>query len=267
MKEACTRTARTVAVLGIDGSGKSTVSRIAAQRLSANRLACLVSDRLEFYENGAIKPLPPFELEAIRRMVSRFARSAGSLETYKIPKLVELLLRDGLCGEVDRWHAPSVIVLDGSPILNMAAWAALYAKGEIDDEMLARTIAVLAGEQTVFSLADPLFGRLPELRYLYLLGLTHMRLPRMSVLLDLPPSVACSRIASRGRPMQAHETEERLRELRAAYLAVQRIISERWRIPTLVVDAAQPSEQTAAAATQFLRESLEREHHDHEPSN
>jgi 1-acyl-sn-glycerol-3-phosphate acyltransferase len=259
--------APTVAVLGIDGSGKSSVSREAARRLSADRHACLVSDQLQFYEKGNLKPLQPFGLETIRSIVSRYAKSARSLKTYKVPKLAELMLRDRLLGEVDRWYAPDVIVQDGSPLLNMAGWATLYAKDELDDDTLATGIAVLAGERPRLSRKDPVFQRLPELKYLDRLGLAHMRLPRVFVLLDLPPSIACERIAARGGRLQPHETEEKLRKLRDAYLTVHRVIAKEWRIPALVIDGTQPLERAVAEATQFISRNLGEESQDHEPSN
>ena len=39
------------AFYGIDGSGKSTLSRMVAKKLSDAFRVCLVSDNLEFYEN------------------------------------------------------------------------------------------------------------------------------------------------------------------------------------------------------------------------
>jgi 1-acyl-sn-glycerol-3-phosphate acyltransferase len=246
-----------VAILGIDGSGKSTVSRRLAQHLSTEGNACLVSDRLEFFENGEPKPLQPLGLEAARGLVGRYAKRARSLAHYKIPKLTELLLRDRLLAEVNRWYAPRIIVLDGSPLLNIAAWAVLYRKEHLDDDTLAKAIAVLAGDKPGPRRTDPVFAELPELRQLDRLGLTHLGLPRLMVLLDLPPELACARVAARGGPRQPHETEEKLGSLREAYRRVLRITAQKWNIPALTVDGTQPPDDAAGETLRFVRNNLE----------
>jgi 1-acyl-sn-glycerol-3-phosphate acyltransferase len=249
--------APSVAVLGIDGSGKSTVSQQLAGRLSNAGGACLVSDRLEFFENGEPKPLQPIGLEAARGLLSRYAKRARSLARYKIPKLAELLLRDRLLGEVTRWYAPRIIVLDGSPLLNMAAWAALYGREGLSDEQLSSAIKILAGQQHGDARADPVFAELPELRHLDRLGLTHLNMPRRLVLLDLPAKTACARIAARGMAAQPHETEERLQKLRNAYLRVVQVIGRHWNVPVLVLDATRPLDDLTVEAQRFLGAVLE----------
>jgi len=246
-----------VAILGIDGSGKSTVSRRMAERLSMGGGACLVSDRLEFYENGEPKPLQPLVLDAARGLVSRYAKRARSLAHYKIPKLTELLLRDRMLAEVNRWYAPRIIVQDGSPLLNMAAWATLYGREDLSEDRLATAVGILAGQRHGIARSDPIFEELPELRHLDQLGLTHLVLPRRLVLLDLPATAACARIATRGEALQPHETEEKLKRLRDAYLKVVRIIDQHWRVPVLVLDATQPLDGLIVEAVRFLNVVLE----------
>jgi 1-acyl-sn-glycerol-3-phosphate acyltransferase len=260
--------APTLAVLGIDGSGKSTVSRLLAQRLSLQRSACLVSDRLEFYERGELKPLQPLGLEEARGMLSRYAKQAKSLASYKIPKLAELVLRDRLLANVNRWYAPQLIVQDGSPLLNMAAWVALYDRENLDDDTLVKAIAVLTGEKTGPSQNDPVFKQIPELTVLSRLGLTHLQLPRLLVLLDLPSEVACARITSRSRPRQPHETEEKLGRLREAYQRVVRITALKWNIPLMVVDGDRPLDESLAKVLNFAGANLEQEqNHEHKSAD
>ncbi len=96
------------------------------------------------------------------------------------------------------------------------------------------------------------------------LGLTHLRLPSLLILLDLPPGLACARITSRGGPRQPHETEEKLACLRQAYQRVVRIAAGKWNIPALVVDGARPLDYTLAEALRFAENILS---HDREPSH
>jgi len=257
-----------VAVLGIDGSGKSTLARSLAQQLSLSAAACLVSDRLQFYDRGELKPLQPLVLEEARGILSRYAKQAKSLARYKIPKLAELLLRDRLLSEVNRWYAPQWVVQDGSPLLNMAAWVVLYDRQRLEDDTLIQAITVLAGGQSGLSRRGPVFRQIPELAVLSRLGLNRLRLPRLLILLDLPASVACARIVSRGGPRQPHETEERLALLREAYQRVARITALKWNLPLLVVEAARPLDETLAIVMNFIETNLEpKPCHDHESSD
>ena len=54
---------QSIAFLGIDGSGKSTLSREVAKRLSDNRYVCLMTDRLEFFRNSTKEEIQPLLME------------------------------------------------------------------------------------------------------------------------------------------------------------------------------------------------------------
>ncbi|MCP4723796.1 MAG: 1-acyl-sn-glycerol-3-phosphate acyltransferase, partial [bacterium] len=123
----------TVTMLGIDGSVKSTISRILAEKLSLNSTSALISDKLEFYENGALRDMQPLVTEKVRGIIGRYAKQAKSLKMYKIPKLTELLLRDFLMDELRKWYSPDVIVLDGCPLLNLVSWTKLYREEEFNE--------------------------------------------------------------------------------------------------------------------------------------
>lgn len=231
-----------LAILGIDGSGKSSISAAMAKKRSQSGRSCLVGDQLTFFENGEVCPLQPSGLESIRRIVARHAKRAGSLKSYKIPKLTELLMRDRLLLEVNRWYAVRWIIQDGSPLLNMAAWAALYP-GHHEDDMLLDGIAVMAGRKTTTFDQNQVYEHFPEIHLLARLGLTQLRLPDAFVLLDLEPAIALSRIQQRGKAMQVHETPDKLHQLRKAYLRVQELVSRQWQIPTLLLDATHTQDE------------------------
>lgn len=222
-----------VAVLGIDGSGKSTLSRRLSLDLSVDASTCLIGDSLELFGGGEPRAAQPLLKEKLRRWVSAQAKDAKSLARYKIPKLTELLLRDALLGEAKRWYGPDLIFMDGSPILNMTAWSILYRSDLMSAEFCARALAILAGAG---SAEDPLFQEFPELRMMKRLGLTRLSLPEAVVFLDVPPAVSMARIDSRGEKMQVHETAEKLGLLRDAYLLVVEATGRHLGLPTFVLD-------------------------------
>ncbi len=242
-----------VAFLGIDGSGKSTLSRAVAEKLSKKAGVCLISDRLEFFEHGAPQPMQPLATEIFRKTISDYAKSAGSLKSYKIPKLAELLLRNHLYYEVRRWYNPDLIIMDGSPLLNMAAWAALYQQDFPDEEVLAKAIGVLTRRREIPP-SDPIFTQFPELRHLRHWRMDQLVLPEVVLFLDVPPATACRRITARGEPRQAHETEEKLARLGAAYHTVCAVVRDNWSVPIAIIDGEQPPEEVVATALAFIGE-------------
>ena len=170
-------------MLGIDGSGKSTLSRRLSSDLSLDARTCLIGDSLELFADGDPRSAQPLLKEKLRRWVSAQAKDAKSLARYKIPKLTELLLRDALLGEAKRWYGPDLIFMDGSPILNMTAWSILYRPELMSTDFCARAMAILAGTG---SAKDPLYREFPELRVMKRLGLTRLALPDAVIFLDVP---------------------------------------------------------------------------------
>jgi 1-acyl-sn-glycerol-3-phosphate acyltransferase len=247
------------AVYGIDGSGKSTLSRMVAKKLSDTFRVCLVSDNLEFYENENQKELQPLVTEKVREALGRYAKTAKSLKQYKIPKLAELLLRDRIMGEVQRWYTPDIIVQDGCPLINLAAWAKLYREEYFDAEVCATAIRILTGKREVIKKDDPIFKKFHELAALRRFRLDHMRLPDAAIFLDVAPAVSIQRILSRGEQRQVHETEEKLAKLREGYLLVTWVVKKEFNIPARILDGESEIDKLTASAIEFAKGSSLRE--------
>jgi 1-acyl-sn-glycerol-3-phosphate acyltransferase len=243
-----------LAVLGIDGSGKSTLSARVARALSSSRPVCLITDTIEFYEHGEQKQVQALAAEMVRQALARRTKAAKSLKSYKIPKLAEMMLRDHLLGAVQRWYSPEVIVLDGSPLLNMAAWARIYKGEAFDAEVCAATVAIVTGRDEAPAKNDAVYEKLPELRGLARLGLASMKLPDAAVLLDVDPAVSISRIEQRGQQRQAHETHDKLSRLRDGYLMVCEIAQERFGLAVRVLDGRMTLEEVTDSTLQFIGE-------------
>lgn len=250
------------AVLGIDGSGKSTLSRILSKRLSEDSRVCMISDNIEFYENLNQKELQPLLTEKVREALGRYAKRAKSLKHYKIPKMAELLLRDHIMGEVQRWYTPNIIVQDGCPLINIGAWARLYKGEYFDEEACSKAIKIITGKGKGIRKDDPIFKKLHELAALKRFRLDHMRLPDAVIMLDVAPAVSIQRIQSRGEQKQAHETEEKLAKLREGYLLVTKVVEKEFHIPTRILEGEQEIGTVTDSAIEFVKEfdSKESEH-------
>jgi len=243
-----------VAVLGIDGSGKSTLSRSLVRGARLGTRTCLIGDRLELFADGIPRAAQPLAKERVRRWLGARAKDAKSLARYRIPKLVELLLRDALLGEAKRWYGPDAIVMDGSPLLNMTAWSVLYRPGELDADLCGRGMSLLTGQHLRRCERMELYREFPVLRPLARLGLTRLSLPDAVVFVDLEPAMAIERIAARGERQQVHETAAKLARLREAYLLVVSVVRERFGVPAHVLDGSRPAVEVAAEAGRVLEE-------------
>ncbi len=249
----------TVAVVGIDGSGKSTLARDLAGALSHDGTVCLISDGLELFAGGAPAPFQPLIEERLRRWLGRRAKQARSLAGYKLPKLAEMLLRERVLAESRRWYQPAWTVLDGAPLLNITAWSSLYREQEPAGRFCAAVLRALSGRPPLP--ADrPLLAELAELRPLRRLGLTRLRMPDAVVFLDVEPRLALDRIAQRGAPVQAHESDQKLTRLRAAYNLACATAQAEWGAPLLRLPGTGSPEAQAAAAKTFA-EGVRRQRH------
>jgi len=242
-----------IAFLGIDGSGKSTLSREVAKRLSDGGHACLLTDRLEFFRDGTEEEIQPLLMEKVRETIGGYAKKAKSLKHYKIPKLAEILLRDHLLGDVRKWYNPDFLIQDGSPLLNLIAWAVLYKGDTVTEKVCTRAIEILTGRAQGLGKSDPIYEQFLELRYLKKLGFAHMKLSNAVIFIDVDPAVSCERIRSRGETIQVHETEERLTQLRNGYRMVCGVIEKDFGLPLLVLEGERDPEQLAESASDFIR--------------
>ena len=219
-----------VAILGIDGSGKSTVAQtlpaLAAARLGVRAASAgatfTVSGPDEDLASGGVAarglPLAARVAPALRR-ASR--RCAGIAWLYPVVKLLQMLVQDHAARRLARRYRADVLFLDGQALLCAAGRWANYGGASS-----ARVVELLA-----FARGGPLpaglgLGARLRLRALRLavrlgrcLGLDVAWLPDVAVLLDVPPDVALRRIDRRGAPRDAHENVRDMAEARDGYRA------------------------------------------------
>jgi thymidylate kinase len=226
-----------IAIIGIDGSGKSSVARFLAKELSQENEACLIGDHLQLFDKGSLVREPHPFTELIRRYLNGMAKHAKSLKWYKIPKLSELFLRDHLVSIAESRYNPSAVIMDGSPLLNLVAWASMYKDPPLTTQTCGYAIKVLMGMEIPSSYQDPLFDELPELLRIKRLKINKMNLPDVCLFLDVSPQEACMRIESRGEKRQVHETGDSLDRLRSAYLKVMDSIEDSNQVKIHVIDA------------------------------
>ena len=245
---------KSIAILGIDGSGKSTLSKNISKRLSEKTSVALVSDKLEFFDNNQLKQVQPFISENIRSLVSKYAKNAKSLKLYKIPKLTELLLRDVLLVEIKKWYCPDIIVLDGAALLNLIAWAILYKEDSFNEDECLKAVKILASRDEEIPKNDHIYQNFPELSTLKKLKLNHLNLPDIVIFLDVEPDIAMERIKKRGEKIQVHETEDKLSKLRNAYLVTCKVIGKNFDVPTYILTGKDTVPNITKSALDFINQ-------------
>ncbi len=252
-----------VSIVGIDGSGKSSAFEGALASLSSEITVVGIGDRVVAGGPGEAPrdrvDLPRARLE---QAVGHLAKGLRSPVLYKNLKLLDLTERTRLVDHVARHDAPAVILCDGDPLVNTAAWAAArFARERLSsDDALDEGIALLTREERV-----QLRALARELRRSWqLVALNRLRLglfayPDLVVLLGIDPAAALIRVRARGRPLQAHETETFLAELGVAYERVCGLLEQRRGIPVvrLQVDELSP-EQTVERVVEAIRVERER---------
>ncbi|HET8540579.1 MAG TPA: hypothetical protein VFL83_11970 [Anaeromyxobacter sp.] len=219
-----------VAILGIDGSGKSTVARalppLAAARLGVRAATAgatfAVSEPGQDLASGGVAarglPLAARLAPALRRLAKRCAALAW---LYPIVKLLQMLVQDLAARRVARRYRADVVFCDGHALLCAAGRWANYPGGG----SAARVVELLAFARGGPMPAGAGLRERLRLRALRLalrcgraLGLDVAWLPDVAVFLDVPPAAALDRIARRGAPRDPHENARDMALARDGYL-------------------------------------------------
>jgi hypothetical protein len=274
-----------VAVLGIDGSGKSSVAA-ALPALLAGELKVRAGSAGE--EFSVVDPdqdhlgrnFAPDGLPWLARMARRFKRMAKRFvnhrRLYPIFKVAHMLAQDAAARRLARRHGVQVMVSDGNALLSGMGRAANYlrpaSKGGFENparpgpaDRQAALAYVLEGQP----LPEESRRMLPFLgvaraiqKALCTLGIEGMWLPDVVIFLDLPAARAMERICGRGRPIDIHENEADLTQAREAYLETLEAVSA-YRPESMVVRIAVdglPAGKTLERILEVLRPHLAARH-------
>ena len=234
-----------VCILGIDGSGKSTVVAALPSILAAEtglvvgsagdsfRIVAPDEDHLasKFYPDG---------LPLAARLSLRFKRFAKRLvdhpKLYVVFKLAQMLSQDSAAKALARRHNARVFVTDGNALLSTTGRASNYLRAASANNNANTSSPDAEDLKAVFScilddkpLPAKSAERLPSLRkgklihkLNNLLRLHAIWLPDVLIFLDIDPELALTRIKSRGKKIDKHENLADLTQAREMYLKTLR---------------------------------------------
>lgn len=257
-----------VAIVGVDGSGKTATWHGLLERLAPEVAVTGIGDRVLTGDPGALlHERRDVGLGRAIGLVARVARERSASRTYRWLKLVDLIARARMRDAFVRAGHARVIVTDGDPLLNSAAWsAARFHPADLagDDRLLLRVMDVLAGDAHVPAQElGRYLRRAPELVAVDGLRLCRFAPPDLAILLELPGDAAMTRIRARGRPPQAHEDAAFLEALGREYVRTGELVAahrgvELVRLPVAALDAAAVADAAhRAVADRLARDDAE----------
>ena len=162
------------------------------------------------------------------------------------------MLRNVLHRRLEKDKTIHNIILDGSPLLNLAAWSYLYKK-TLDPDNLKEGIKFITTNGKGFNKSHKIFTAFPELKWLKKSGMAKLKLPDKVIFLDITPESAMERIRRRGKSLQVHETEEKLGKLREAYHLVCGVINDHLGIPVLILTKDQDLQSNLHESLEFIK--------------
>jgi SAM-dependent methyltransferase/energy-coupling factor transporter ATP-binding protein EcfA2 len=260
-----------VCVLGIDGSGKSTISAALPGILAAEMGLLAGAAGEEFrvvspQEDHLAPRFRPDGLPLSARLAARLKKAAKRLvdhrSLYPAAKLSQLVLQDHAAATLGWRYRARVVVSDGNALLSATGRAANYLSAASDGgrgapspeaEDLEAVFSYILDGQPVPPESRRRLPRLGGARLLHRLaarlGLRAACLPDVVVFLDLLPGTAFERIRSRGHKVDRHENLEDLTQAREMYLKCVEAF-RRYRSPEagfrIPVDGLSPGEISAA---------------------
>lgn len=267
-----------VCVLGVDGSGKSTVTAALPYILAAelNLRAGSAGEVFRILEPDEDHLAPKFYPDGLPisgHLSTWFKRQAKRVvddrRLYQYYKLAQMIFQDNTAYELGRRYGADVIVSDGNVLLSATGRAANYIRPASDRANIGVQAPDAGDLKAVFEyllegkpLTEESQAKLPRLEKARMVqrlaprfGLHAGWLPDVVIFLDLSPAIAITRITSRGQKVDRHENEDDLAQARRMYLKTLNAF-EQYRSPdaahSLVVDNMTPGE-TLRAIVDVLR--------------
>jgi len=230
-----------VCVLGIDGSGKSTVVAALPSILAAET-GCVVGSAGDSFrivapdEDHLASRFCPDGLPLRARLALKLRRIAKSFvdhtKLYALFKMAQMLSQDSAAAVLARRYDTKLFVSDGNAVLSTTGRASNYLRAASTAHDANTSAPEAKDLQAVLSYifdnkpvpADS-EARLPSLRkgrFIYklnrMLRLNAAWLPDVVIFLDLSPELALTRIRARGKKIDRHENLADLTQAREMYL-------------------------------------------------
>lgn len=265
-----------VCIIGIDGSGKSTVVDALPDALAGfgGLRVASAGGRFRVADPSRTMLAPryhPAGLPVAARLANGFRKlarlSRRRLRVYPFAKILQLGCQDAAARGLEKRYRPDVVVSEGNLVLSVVGRAANYLRpahlgGDTrgfagSTAPLRRAFAALDGRAMGRGWVRLLSraGRLMERG-----GFHAVWLPDVVILLDLTPDEALGRIRARGSRIDPHENRRDLAQARAMYIQALGALSElrgKSRLVSVPVGGMSPGQVIRAVDAIVRREVAE----------
>jgi dephospho-CoA kinase len=261
-----------ISIIGIDGSGKSTVTPALADLVAAELgvTAAAIGDdlRCKTPEEDLFLPgfVPDGEILAARlgRLLRKGAKAATAYRRLYPPlKLAQLVMQERTARWVDTNYRPDVIFCDGNLLLSSAGRAINYLDSKAGPATFTTPIEALYDYVMEGKPLPPKMVRsIPGLKWMRWLrwfderlNLGIMELPDALVLLDIAPETALARLMARDKELDRHENIYDMTQAQTMYRRVVEFFRHRQgERNTAVIDVTELSVgQTLQQILDFVR--------------
>lgn len=261
-----------VSIIGIDGSGKSTVTPALADLVAAELgvTAVAVGDdfRCKTPEEDLFLPGFAPDGEILDARLDRLFRKGAKAATdyrrlYPPLKLAQLAMQERTARQIDTNYRPDVIFCDGNLLLSSAGRAINYMDSKAEPATFNSMGAPIEALYDYVMEGKPLSPKMVRpipclklMRWLRWfderLNLGLMTLPDALVFLDIAPETALARLTARGKKLDRHENIHDLTQAQTMYRRVVEFFRRRrGERNTAVIDV------TGLSVGQTLRQVLD----------
>lgn len=225
-----TKNIKYISVIGIDGSGKSTWFKEIFIFLEKKNKIVGIGDKILF--NGDKSYVNKFVF-VLWQFFWRITKKVKKKLFYKIVKIIELILRVKSLKLVIKNNPVDVVVSDGAPLINILAWGSIYYPNIFTEDLCTMAFEHLSGKKKI-GFRDNIYylRKTPEIFLLNILSIKFF-IPDVVIFLEISPKEAIRRIGLRGKDLQFHETEDKLRQLQNGYLKVVGILESNLNIEVI----------------------------------
>lgn len=261
-----------IGVVGIDGSGKSTIASALADLAAAELglTTATVGDdvRVKTPQEDLLMPGFAPDGEPLVARVGRWFRKAAKANAhhrrlYPPLKLMHLVLQERTVRRMEAGYRPDVIFCDGNLLISSAGRAVNYMNAETNaTDTLASVQALYDHVVHGKPLPQEMAQRIPGLKLIRRLrrldewwNLGVMELPEALIFLDVDPAVALGRLKAKGGRLDRHENLQDMAQAQTMYRrAVRFFCRQRGAENLKVIDTTGLSPgQTLRQALEFVR--------------
>ncbi len=227
-----------IAVIGIDGSGKSCCYERLLNLLSKQKRVAGIGDKV-FVSDKEGRLITPQDVLGIKLKsgLGFMVKKAKDKLTYEISKLSELVVRSKIQEALTERYTPNIVLTDGSPLINMLGWGVYYHPQRFNERDYLDLLQYLTAEKKIPFLSTSFYLKnIPELVLINRVYKAKLQVPDIIFFLKVNPRIALQRITQRGKELQMHEQENFLRKLQEAYIFVCKIMEQHFKTKVFEID-------------------------------